>query len=364
MTARASTRPPRWPALVSLAIASAAAPGACGTVAAQSYLERTPHVDGGWIGLPGMLYMDDWALFRTTAAEGDGLLAMPVYRALLSLPTGVLIGGTLAANARGDGRDVLEVFARLGRPRSLEEDGWAFGLTAGYSRPAGSLDGELSLWKALGPFRALAAARGYSDLDGRGGQVAVMGGAVVPVTPGRTPLALAADLGYVPSDGSASGLLWSVGLHAGIASTPFTVAFQASNARDPGFQGAALEGDEVHFGVAVMSPIPVGPLFGWAAPRERALRSVRGGLDPAPAMRRVSIARHAYWPLRIEIDAGTVIEWVNEDPARHTVTALDGSFDSGSLSRGQRWRARFGEPGTYLYHCAPHPFMQAVVVVR
>jgi hypothetical protein len=70
--------------LILLVLVGSATPGVPGSLAAQSYLERTPHVDGGWVGVPGMLYMDDWALFRTTPAEGDGLLATPVYRALLS----------------------------------------------------------------------------------------------------------------------------------------------------------------------------------------------------------------------------------------------------------------------------------------
>jgi plastocyanin len=347
-----------------LAIACCAPLGLPRSLASQSYLERTPHVDGGWVGLPGMLYMDDWALFRTTAPRDDGLLAMPVYRALLSLPGGILTGGTLAANARPDGSDVLELFARWGGPPSQEEDRWAFGLAAGYSRPAGSLDGELSVWKALGPLRVLAAARGYSDLDGRGARAAVLGGIVVPVAPGRVPVALAGDLGQVVGGSDGFGPLWSVGLHAGLSFTPFTVAFQASNARDPGFQGSAVEAGRLHFGVAVMSPIPLGRYLGWVAPRAQAVRSVQGGVEPAPGMVRVSISRYAYWPARIVVPAGAVIEWVNEDSAVHTVTADDASFDSGGLRQGDRWQARFDEPGTYLYHCGPHPFMQAVVVVR
>jgi plastocyanin len=363
MTARATPRSRRL-TIAFLALAGSAAPSLPESLAGQSYLERTPHLDGGWVGLPGTLYMDDWALFRTTASEGDGLHAMPVYRALLTFPQGVLIGGTLAANARPDGRDMVELFARVGRPQAPSEHGWAVGLTAGYSRPAGSLDGELSLRKPLGPLRILAAARAYSDLDGRSARGAVMGGAVVPLAPGRTPVALAGNLGHVIGGGGATDFLWSVGLHAGVSSTPFTVAFQASNARDPGFQGSAVKAREVHFGVAVMSPIPLGRVLGWVAPRQQSVRSIQGGVDPGPGMVRASISRHAYWPQRIEIAAGTVVEWVNEDAARHTVTADDASFDSGPLNQGERWRARFDQPGTYVYQCGPHPFMRAVVVVR
>jgi plastocyanin len=350
--------------LACLVLVGSAAPGLPRSLAAQSYLERTPHVGGGWLGLPGVIYMDDWALFRSTEPEGDGLLAMPVYRALLSLPWRMLVAGTLAANARPDGTDVVELFARWGAPGSLEQDQWAFGLTGGYSRPAGSLDGELSLWKALGPLRVLAAARGYSDLDGRGARAALLGGALIPVAPGRVPIALAGDVGRVLGDDDGADFLWSLGLHAGLPLTPFTVAFQISNARGPSFQGSVVEGQQIHFGVAVMSPIPIGRVRGWAAPRGPAARSVREEVDAEPGMVRASISRFAYWPARLEVPAGTVIEWVNEDAAVHTITADDGSFDSGGLGQGERWRARFDEAGTYHYHCGPHPFMQAVVVVR
>ncbi len=48
----------------------------------------------------------------------------------------------------------------------------------------------------------------------------------------------------------------------------------------------------------------------------------------------------------------------------HTVTADDGSWDSGDVQPGATWRRTFDRPGTYPYHCTPHPFMQAVVVVE
>lgn len=362
MTSRAVLAPPDPLTSAFLILMALAAPRTSTPVAAQSYLERSPHVDGGWVGLPGVLYMDDWALFRTTDL-GGGLQATPVYRALLSLPRGFLMGGTLAANARADGRDVLELFGRFGRPLSLEEDRWGFGLTAGYSRPAGSLDGEIALWKALGPVRTLAAVRGFSDLDSRGGRVAALGGAVFQPAPRSLPVALAADLGYVLGDGD-SRLLWSAGLHAGIASTPFTVAFQISNARDPGLQGSVLETSDVHFGVAVMSPIPIGRFLGWWASRERPPAAESSDLNTATRVVRASISSHAYWPSRIEVVAGTVVEWINEDRARHTVTAVHGGFASGGLRQAETWRTRFDDPGTYFYHCTSHPFMQGLVMVR
>ncbi|MBL8978044.1 MAG: cupredoxin family copper-binding protein [Gemmatimonadetes bacterium] len=66
----------------------------------------------------------------------------------------------------------------------------------------------------------------------------------------------------------------------------------------------------------------------------------------------------------LEIAVGTTIEWKNEDPVAHTVTADDNGFDSGLIESGQVWRYTFTRPGTYAYHCTPHPFMKGTVVVK
>jgi plastocyanin len=66
----------------------------------------------------------------------------------------------------------------------------------------------------------------------------------------------------------------------------------------------------------------------------------------------------------IEVAAGTTIEWKNEDPVPHTLTADDNSFDSGMIESGQVWRYTFTKPGTYMFHCTPHPFMKGTIVVK
>jgi plastocyanin len=66
----------------------------------------------------------------------------------------------------------------------------------------------------------------------------------------------------------------------------------------------------------------------------------------------------------VEIDAGTTIEWRNRDPLAHTVTSDDSAFDSGELRPDASWSHTFTTPGTYSYHCVPHPSMKATVVVR
>jgi plastocyanin len=64
------------------------------------------------------------------------------------------------------------------------------------------------------------------------------------------------------------------------------------------------------------------------------------------------------------VPAGTTVEWTNGDAVVHTVSADDASFNSGAIAPGATWRATFTRPGTYAYHCGPHPFMKGVVIVR
>ena len=62
--------------------------------------------------------------------------------------------------------------------------------------------------------------------------------------------------------------------------------------------------------------------------------------------------------------AGTRIRWINEDQLEHSVTADGGSFDSGLIGPGKVFERVFDRPGTYAYHCMPHPFMAGRVIVE
>jgi plastocyanin len=61
---------------------------------------------------------------------------------------------------------------------------------------------------------------------------------------------------------------------------------------------------------------------------------------------------------------GTTVTWTNKDQVEHTVTSDNGIFDSGFLSQNEPWSYTFNEPGTFTYHCEPHPFMTAQVIVE
>ncbi|MDL2335567.1 MAG: plastocyanin/azurin family copper-binding protein [Chloroflexota bacterium] len=71
-----------------------------------------------------------------------------------------------------------------------------------------------------------------------------------------------------------------------------------------------------------------------------------------------------YTPNVLMIPLGTTVTWTNNDPGQiHTVTAADGSFDSGFLSTGQTFSYTFDNPGTFDYSCLPHPWMQGRIEV-
>jgi plastocyanin len=51
-------------------------------------------------------------------------------------------------------------------------------------------------------------------------------------------------------------------------------------------------------------------------------------------------------PAQMTANAGDTIEWKNEDIFSHTVTANDGSFDSGLIAPGQSWETVVKKAGT------------------
>lgn len=77
----------------------------------------------------------------------------------------------------------------------------------------------------------------------------------------------------------------------------------------------------------------------------------------------VAIEGFDFHPGKLTVEAGSRVTWTDLDSVNHTVTADDGSFDSGSISNGQAFRQTFDQAGTFTYHCAIHPSMTATIVV-
>ena len=84
----------------------------------------------------------------------------------------------------------------------------------------------------------------------------------------------------------------------------------------------------------------------------------------APATDRgAEIRQFAFQPKALEVPVGTTVTWTNDDAIQHSVTASDGSFDSGFFTQGGTFAHTFDTPGTYAYYCARHGSMTGEVVV-
>ncbi len=78
----------------------------------------------------------------------------------------------------------------------------------------------------------------------------------------------------------------------------------------------------------------------------------------------VLISGDAFKPASVSVKAGTVVVWQNKDSEAHTVTANDGSFDSGQMEQGAEFRRKFDKAGVYEYSCAIHPDMMGKIEVK
>src|SRR5215207_5859665 len=77
----------------------------------------------------------------------------------------------------------------------------------------------------------------------------------------------------------------------------------------------------------------------------------------------VQVVDFAFEPGMLTVPAGATVTWTNAGSRTHTVTADDGSFDSGRLDPGEQFSQTFDQPGTFTYFCGFHPEMQGSVVV-
>ena len=79
--------------------------------------------------------------------------------------------------------------------------------------------------------------------------------------------------------------------------------------------------------------------------------------DPRP------VAKWGFAPVTRRIQPDTWVTWSNDGYDAHSVTAVDGLFDSGDLNPSEGFSFYFSEPGTFAYVCSLHPWMTGRIVV-
>ena len=71
-----------------------------------------------------------------------------------------------------------------------------------------------------------------------------------------------------------------------------------------------------------------------------------------------------YSPTVARVPVGTTVTWTNDDSIIHTVTEVNGSFDSGVIQPDTTWQYTFNTKGTTNYFCTIHPWMKGEVIVQ
>lgn len=77
----------------------------------------------------------------------------------------------------------------------------------------------------------------------------------------------------------------------------------------------------------------------------------------------VAVKNFSFSPEQVTVPVGGTVTWTNGDTTSHTITANDGSFDSGSKAGGGTFERTFSAAGTFTYFCAIHTSMQGTVQV-
>jgi hypothetical protein len=78
----------------------------------------------------------------------------------------------------------------------------------------------------------------------------------------------------------------------------------------------------------------------------------------------VSIMFGSVTPVKLDVLAGEPVDWSNDSVRDHTVTADDGSYDSGTLRANGHFSRSFDATGAYAYHCRLHPYIRGEVDVH
>jgi len=78
----------------------------------------------------------------------------------------------------------------------------------------------------------------------------------------------------------------------------------------------------------------------------------------------VTIQDFQFAPATITIQAGTAVRFTNGGTTKHTATADDDSWGTGTLNAGENFSRYFKQAGTYTYHCSYHPTMTGTIIVQ
>jgi len=329
---------------------------------AQSLLYRSPNLSGDWVVDPAVVQFNFIHRFYVSPGPSHTVINSPTFTFLTGLGSGLGLGFRLATKSAIPGGATTNEGEALARWRMLGTEGAeGFGLavTPAYNFKAQSVDGEVAADYTRGPVTLQAAVRELSKAFGAArAQTALAGGAVLRL---NSFVALSGD--YARLLGGDTAAAWSAAIQVQIPGSPHTFALEVSNVTANTLQGSSrgIRGGPPNrlYGFEFTIPLHLSRFAAWFHPSAGLATGASG-----PAAATVAIQSIRYGADTVRVAVGQIVRWVNHDPLEHTVTfEVDGPA-SGTVPVKGSYAVRFDRPGTYPYHCTPHPFMKSVVIVQ
>lgn len=79
----------------------------------------------------------------------------------------------------------------------------------------------------------------------------------------------------------------------------------------------------------------------------------------------IEINNFMFQPMVLKVKPGATITVTNEDSVTHTLSAVDGKFNTGDIKPGATKTFKAPKkPGKYHYICMIHQFMKGTIVVK
>lgn len=330
---------------------------------AQSLLDRPPNLGGTWVPDQGVVRFDFLHRFWVTPGPAKSVVNYPTFTLALGLPSRLALGLRYSTRSEVFGAtNETEFYARwqvLGGSRPLRVS-----VTPAFNSAAESFDGEVSADWTRGRLTLAAAARAMTQAYGEDrSRGAFAGGAVFRL---NDFVAIAGDFASLLSPDATEDPAWSGGLLFVIPGSPHTFSLHASNVDVNTIQGSSREGlyrlgtKKPLYGFEFTIPLHLKRFSPWF----KGSRPAAPGPMEEGVAAEVKMTAFRFRTDTITIAAGQAVRWTNEDPVDHTVTFVSGATSSGLLPAKGSFTVRFDRPGTYEYHCTPHPYMKGVVIVQ
>jgi plastocyanin len=338
------------------------------SLGAQSLLYRPPNLGGTWVPDGAVVQFNFVHRFYVDPAPDHAVVNFPNFTFAAGVGHQLAVGARFAtrsllvgAGSGSNSSNETELYGRWRLYGTEGHPGFGVAITPAYNLLAKSVDGELGLDWTRGRLTLHGAARAMSRRLGEQGNAA---GAFATGFNARLTdyVALSADLGSFVSPTVRAA--WSAAVNFLIPGSPHTFSLQASNAISGTIQGNS-EGisspKNVLYGFEFTIPLHLKRFSPWfhGRPKPVALGAPVG----TPVAGEIRIASLKFPGDTLRIAAGQSVRWVNGDPVEHTVT-FDAEPGSPPIPPSGSYVHRFEKPGTYTYHCTPHPFMTGVIIVR